>query len=59
MNTEDKRKSGDTGNEAAREDERGDVAEPNAPTASEENAGMNTVLNPAAGTGVQDNASEE
>ncbi len=49
----------DTGNEAARDDERGDVAEPDAPTGVEENAGMSTILGNEAGTGVQRDASDE
>ena len=49
----------DTGNEAAREDERGDVAEPDAPTGVEENVGMSTILGNDAGTGVQHDASDE
>lgn len=42
-----------------REDERGDVAEPDAPTAVEANPGMDTILTPDPMTGVQDNESEE
>ena len=38
--------------------ERGDAAEPDAPTAAEENDGLSTVLSGDAGDGVQDNASE-
>lgn len=49
----------DTGNEAAREDEAGDVAEPDAPTGVEENAGMSTILGSGSGTGVQEDASDE
>lgn len=49
----------DTGNEAARADEAGDVAEPDAPTGVEENAGMSTVLGGGSGTGVQTDASDE
>lgn len=37
----------------------GDVAEPDAPIAEDENEGMNTVLGVEPVTGVQDNASEE
>ncbi len=39
--------------------ERGDVAEPDAPTATEENEGLSTVLSGEPGDGVQDNASEQ
>jgi hypothetical protein len=49
----------DTGNEATRADEAGDVAEPDAPTGVEENAGMNTILGGGSGTGVQEDASDE
>jgi hypothetical protein len=43
----------DTGNNATRADEQGDVAEPDAPTEQEENAGMSTVLDAGPGAGVQ------
>lgn len=43
----------------AREDERGDVAEPDAPTAEEENEGMSTILDADPLTGVQPDASDE
>lgn len=49
----------DTGNRASREDEQGDVAEPDAPTDVEENPGMNTILGGGSGTGVQTDASDE
>ena len=49
----------DTGNEATRTDEAGDVAEPDAPTDIEENPGMSTVLGGGSGTGVQTDASDE
>ena len=45
--------------EPTRAEERGDVAEPDAPTAEEENAGMNTVLDADPVTGVQDDAQDE
>ncbi len=48
----------DTAVERDREDERGDAAEPDAPTAVEENDGMSTVLSGDQGDGVQDNAGE-
>lgn len=49
----------DTGNASTRADEDGDVAEPDAPTGVEENAGMNTILGGDIGTGVQVDASDE
>lgn len=49
----------DTGNEATRSDEAGDVAEPDAPTDVEENAGMSTILDGGAGSGVQSDAGDE
>ena len=39
--------------------ERGDVAEPDAPTATEENEGLSTILDGEPVTGVQDDASEK
>jgi hypothetical protein len=42
-----------------REAERGDVAEPDAPTAGEENEGLSTVLSAEPVVGVQDDASDE
>ena len=39
--------------------ERGDAAEPDAPTAVEENAGLSTVLSGEPAEGVQDNAGEK
>ncbi|HEX8178527.1 MAG TPA: hypothetical protein VF525_03185 [Pyrinomonadaceae bacterium] len=39
--------------------ERDDVAEPDAPTATEQNDGMSTILSGDPVEGVQDNASEE
>ncbi|HEX8846260.1 MAG TPA: hypothetical protein VF791_16555 [Pyrinomonadaceae bacterium] len=44
--------------EPTREEERGDVAEPDAPTAEVENEGMNTILDADPLTGVQDDASD-
>ena len=49
----------DTGDQATRADEAGDVAEPDAPTRVEENAGMNTILGGGPGTGIQTDASDE
>jgi hypothetical protein len=45
--------------ERERNAERGDVAEPDAPTAVEENEGMSTVLSADTADGVQKNASDE
>ncbi|HYY42640.1 MAG TPA: hypothetical protein VE775_07885 [Pyrinomonadaceae bacterium] len=39
--------------------ERDDVAEPDAPTATEQNDGMSTILSGDPAEGVQDNAGEE
>jgi hypothetical protein len=50
--------TGDTGDEATRADEQGDVAEPDAPTEQEENAGMSTVLDAGPGAGVQTDESD-
>ena len=58
MQDERQRREDDTAVERDRADERGDVAEPDAPTAVEENDGMSTILNEKQGDGVQDNASE-
>ncbi|HEX8144839.1 MAG TPA: hypothetical protein VF553_19885 [Pyrinomonadaceae bacterium] len=44
---------------ATRAEEQMDVAEPDAPTAAEENAGMSTVLDAEPLSGVQDDASDE
>ena len=41
--------------EREREAERGDAAEPDAPSAAEENEGMSTILNGEQGDGVQEN----
>jgi hypothetical protein len=45
--------------EPAREEERGEASEPDAPTGVEENPGMNTILGPEPGTGVQTDAGDE
>ena len=45
--------------EPTREEERGDVAEPDAPTTEEENDGMSTILDANPVTGVQNDASDE
>ncbi|HEX8136853.1 MAG TPA: hypothetical protein VF544_04610 [Pyrinomonadaceae bacterium] len=47
------------GPEPTRAEERDDVAEPDAPTAVEENAGMSTVLDAGPLTGVQTDANEK
>lgn len=47
-----------TQEEPTRRDERDDVAEPNAPTAEEENVGMNTILDVNPITGVQDDSDD-
>jgi hypothetical protein len=47
------------GQASARESERGDVAEPDAPTAGEENVSMSTILDADPLLGVQDNAGDE
>ena len=54
----EQRREDDTAVERDRADERGDAAEPDAPTAAEENDGMSTILDGSQGDGVQDNASE-
>jgi hypothetical protein len=52
------RREDDTAVERERAEERGDAAEPDAPTAVEENEGMSTILSDEQGDGVQDNAGE-
>jgi hypothetical protein len=47
------------GEEPTRAEEQMDVAEPDAPTAAEENAGMSTILGAEPLSGVQDDASDE
>lgn len=49
----------ETSEAETRAEEQGDVAEPDAPTAAEENAGMSTVLDAAPLSGVQDDASDQ
>lgn len=46
-------------NTQERDAERGDVAEPDAPTAGEENEGFSTILSADTPTGVQKNASDD
>ena len=57
-NNDPARREDDAAVERDRADERGDAAEPDAPTAVEENDGMSTVLSGDQGDGVQDNAGE-
>ena len=45
--------------ERDRENERGDAAEPDAPTRTEENVSMDTILSGVTGDGVQRNLGEE
>jgi hypothetical protein len=45
-------------NEQDRVDERGDAAEPDAPTSAEHNEGMSTILDGEPGVGVQDTLGE-
>jgi hypothetical protein len=42
-----------------RNTERGDTAEPDAPTAVEDNEGLSTILSGEPGDGVQNNANEQ
>jgi hypothetical protein len=49
----------DSREEPEREDESGDVAEPDAPTAAEDNEGMSTILDGDPLTGVQGDAGDE
>jgi hypothetical protein len=48
-----KSEDNDSQTEPARDKERGETSEPDAPTDGEENAGMSTVLDGSLGTGVQ------
>jgi hypothetical protein len=50
---------GDASQEVTRATEQGEAAKPDAPTAEEENPGMNTVLEAEPLFGVQDDASEK
>ena len=52
------RREDDAAVERDRADERGDAAEPDAPTAVEDNEGMSTILSGDQGDGVQDDAGE-
>ena len=51
--------SGKTLPEPTREEETGEASEPDAPTQSEENPGMSTILDGGFGTGVQHDAADE
>ena len=53
------REENGSANEPTRAEEHDDVAEPDAPTAAEENVGMSTVLGAEPLSGVQDDASDE
>jgi hypothetical protein len=55
LNREEK----DAATEPTRADEYGDVAEPDAPTAAEENPGMNTILGVGPLSGIQNDAGDE
>ncbi|HVG29594.1 MAG TPA: hypothetical protein VM864_07830 [Pyrinomonadaceae bacterium] len=58
MTDERARRADDGAVERERADERGDAAEPNAPTSAEENEGMSTILSADPLDGVQDNEEE-
>ena len=58
-NKEPTRREDDTAVERDREDERGDAAEPDAPTSAEQNEGLSTILSGGPLTGVQKDAGEE
>ena len=49
----------DFGDASGREEERGDAAEPDAPTSAEPNEAMSTILSAEQPLGVQDDASDE
>ena len=61
MSEEERSESGrkDFGDESGRAEERGDVAEPDAPTSAEPNEAMSTILSAEQPLGVQDDASDE
>ena len=56
---EKRKQGGDVDEGPEREEERGEASEPDAPTGVEENPGMDTVLGPGPGTGVQPDAGDE
>jgi hypothetical protein len=59
MSDDGPRREDDSQVERDRADERGDAAEPDAPTAAEQNEGMSTVLGTEPVDGVQRGAGEE
>ncbi|HEV2912532.1 MAG TPA: hypothetical protein VGX92_04370 [Pyrinomonadaceae bacterium] len=59
LNMDENRPGEEKTEEITRAEERDDVAEPDAPTATEENAGMSTILGAEPVSGVQDDASDE
>lgn len=58
-NPASKDEGNDSYQEPTRHEERGESSEPDAPTANEENAGMNTILDGELGAGVQNDADDE
>jgi hypothetical protein len=54
-----KTEGGEAEFEPTREEERGEAAEPDAPTSAGENPGMSTILDGGTGTGVQQDAGDE
>jgi hypothetical protein len=58
MADERRRREDDGAVERERADERGDAAEPDAPTSAEQNEGMSTILSADPLDGVQDNDGE-
>ena len=59
MRADERRRREDDGAvERERADERGDAAEPDAPTSAEQNEGMSTILSADPLDGVQDNDGE-
>jgi hypothetical protein len=54
-----KSEEGEQGVATSRAEEQLDVAEPDAPTSTKENAGMSTILDAEPFSGVQNNASDE
>ena len=61
MGEEERSESGrqDFGDASGREEERGDVAEPDAPASAEPNEAMGTILSAEQPLGVQDGTSDE
>jgi hypothetical protein len=57
--SEQTRREDDRTVERDRDKERGDAAEPDAPTSAEQNDGMSTILSGGQGDGVQDNLGEQ